>query len=176
MNEMQEFEKISYIRPTLFLGHKAFLSWMMREELMSETEAKAKWDTALSDAAHRRKKEDGVVKLAVAGHSYEAHEKGRIAGTVERKQGDGWKDGKEFRQRAMDMGESRDQQGHRSGGRPAGSRDLMMIVAVVPGAAAVARMALLAARLHQHRLAIVRPLRLVLARSRNLGMRGTITL
>ena len=87
ITEGNEFEHKSYLKPTLCLGMRAYMAWMQREMMYTADEAKAKFKAAYHDQLVRKRFEDGMWKLAVAGHSVEIHERGTIE--QKRKEGDG---------------------------------------------------------------------------------------
>ena len=62
----------------MYLSKIPFISWHMREMMMTQEGAEKKWDKDFHDKKIKRRTEDGMVKLAVAGHSYEVVEKGRM--------------------------------------------------------------------------------------------------
>ena len=97
-----EFEKKSYVRPVLFLGKRAFVCWHERELGYTKQNALTKWEDDFIGKC-RRKEEDGVVKLAVTGHSVEVIEKGK---QTDFREGSGSPRGRHSRRRPSHRGSS----------------------------------------------------------------------
>ena len=70
LEEMKAFTRVVEQKPTLLLGESAFKLWHERELGMSESEAQQKWDTdSATKSSVFKRKEDGVLKVAVKGHT-----------------------------------------------------------------------------------------------------------
>jgi hypothetical protein len=76
--ECSEFEKTSTVRPVLFLSQPSHKAWYMREMLYTEAQADKQWADDVADRAVRRRVEDEILKIAVAGHTQEIRETGKI--------------------------------------------------------------------------------------------------
>ena len=49
LKEVIDFEQKGYVRPTLYLGRRAFVAWWVRGELWGRVEAEQRWRDAFED-------------------------------------------------------------------------------------------------------------------------------
>ncbi|CAK0868961.1 unnamed protein product, partial [Prorocentrum cordatum] len=86
LEEIKQYERVSKQRYVFMLGERAFMAWFIREELYSKEEAQKKWNESVADRRVSRVTENGILKLAVQGHTTFVHETGTERSSIQKRE------------------------------------------------------------------------------------------